>query len=80
MTAIPHRAGLYLALLKLFFMLCWTVYAIYLPALAATAGIPRSADARQRLSARHRQGAFRPGASFRELGHRAFDDPALSGF
>jgi MFS family permease len=43
MTAIPHRAGLYLALLQLIFTLCWTVYAIYLPALAATAGIPRTA-------------------------------------
>jgi hypothetical protein len=43
MTAIPHRAGLYLALLQLFFTLCWTVYAIYLPLLAATAGIPRGA-------------------------------------
>ncbi len=43
MTAVPHRAGLYLALLQLIFTLCWTVYAIYLPALAATASIPRGA-------------------------------------
>ncbi|MBV8792555.1 MAG: MFS transporter [Pseudolabrys sp.] len=42
-VTVPHRAGLYLALLQLFFTLCWTVYAIYLPALAATAGIPRGA-------------------------------------
>jgi hypothetical protein len=39
MTALPHRAGLYFALLQLFFTLSWTVYAIYLPKLAASAGI-----------------------------------------
>jgi MFS family permease len=33
------RFGWYLAVLQLFFTLCWTVYAIYLPKLAATAGI-----------------------------------------
>ena len=35
--------GLYFAALQLFFTLCWTVYASYLPALAASAGIPPSA-------------------------------------
>jgi MFS transporter len=43
MTPIPHAAGIYLAILQLFFTLSWTVYAIYLPRLAAQAGIPRSA-------------------------------------
>lgn len=37
-----HRFGWYLALLQLFFTLCWTVYAIYLPKLAAGAGIAAS--------------------------------------
>lgn len=35
--------GIYLALLQLFFTLDWTVYVIYLPQLAAKAGIPASA-------------------------------------
>ncbi len=43
MPPIPHAAGIYLALLQLFFTLGWTVYAIYLPQLAAQVGIPRSA-------------------------------------
>ena len=43
MTPIPHAAGIYLAILQLFFTLSWTVYAIYLPRLASQAGIPRSA-------------------------------------
>src|SRR3954464_9777854 len=34
------RVGVYFALLQLFFTLCWTVYAVYLPQLAARAGIP----------------------------------------
>jgi len=38
-----HRFGWYLAVLQLFFTLCWTVYAIYLPKLAAAAGIAPSA-------------------------------------
>jgi len=42
MGAIPHRVGLYLAVLQLFFTLCWTVYAIYLPKLTALVGIPAS--------------------------------------
>jgi hypothetical protein len=33
------RFGWYLAVLQLFFTLCWTVYVIYLPKLAAAAGI-----------------------------------------
>lgn len=36
------RAGLYFALLLLFFTLTWTVYVIFLPRLAAEAGIPKS--------------------------------------
>lgn len=39
MRAATHRFGWYLAVLQLFFTLCWTVYAIYLPKLAASAGI-----------------------------------------
>ena len=35
--------GIYLALLQLFFTLGWTVYVVYLPQLAAKAGIPASA-------------------------------------
>jgi hypothetical protein len=42
-AAVPVRVGLYLALIQLLFALCWTVYVIYLPALAAQVGIPRSA-------------------------------------
>lgn len=38
-----YRFGWYLAVLQLFFALCWTVYVIYLPNLAAAAGIaPRA--------------------------------------
>jgi hypothetical protein len=39
MNGASHRFGWYLAVLQLFFTLCWTVYAIYLPQLAANAGI-----------------------------------------
>jgi hypothetical protein len=39
MRKIPQGAGLYLAVLELAFALGWTVYAIYLPRLAASAGI-----------------------------------------
>ena len=39
----PTYIGLYFAALQLFFTLCWTVYASYLPALAKSAGIPPSA-------------------------------------
>lgn len=40
---ITTKAGLYIAVLQLIFTLGWTVYAIYLPRLAASVGIPRSA-------------------------------------
>jgi MFS family permease len=39
MGTIPQRFGWYLAVLQLFFTLCWTIYVIYLPKLAATAGL-----------------------------------------
>src|SRR5207237_3667249 len=38
-----HRFGWYLAVLQLFFALCWTIYVIYRPKLAAAAGIPPNA-------------------------------------
>lgn len=41
--ALSASAGLSLALIQLFFTLTWTVYAIYLPKLAAQVGIPASA-------------------------------------
>jgi len=41
--AFPISVGLALALIQLFFTLAWTVYAIYLPKLAAQVGIPASA-------------------------------------
>ncbi len=43
MRKIPQGAGLYLAVLELIFTLGWTVYAIYLPRLAASAGIAAGA-------------------------------------
>lgn len=43
MRKIPQGAGLYLAVLELIFALGWTVYAIYLPRLAASAGIAAGA-------------------------------------
>jgi hypothetical protein len=43
MRKIPQGAGLYLAVLELVFALGWTVYAIYLPRLAASAGIAAGA-------------------------------------
>jgi hypothetical protein len=39
MRPIPHAAGLYLAVLELVFALGWTVYAVYLPQLAAAVGL-----------------------------------------
>ena len=43
MDTASTRFGWYLAVLQLFFNLCWTVYVIYLPALAAAAGFsPRA--------------------------------------
>jgi hypothetical protein len=43
MRKIPQAAGLYLAVLELVFTLGWTTYSIYLPRLAAAAGIAASA-------------------------------------
>lgn len=40
---VPISAGLALALIQLFFTLAWTIYAIYLPKLAAQVGIPAGA-------------------------------------
>src|SRR5688572_489083 len=42
-TRVPHRVGVYLAIVQFFFTLTWTVYVIYLPKLAAQAGIPKEA-------------------------------------
>jgi MFS family permease len=39
MGPASNRFGWYLAVLQLFFTLCWTVYVIYLPKLAAAAGL-----------------------------------------
>ena len=39
MGTTSYRFGWYLAVLQLFFALCWTIYVIYLPKLAAAAGI-----------------------------------------
>ena len=38
---VPHRVGVYFAVVQLFFTLTWTVYVIFLPKLAAQAGIPK---------------------------------------
>ena len=38
---IPHRVGVYLAVVQLLFTTTWTVYVIYLPALAAQVGIAK---------------------------------------
>jgi hypothetical protein len=43
MGTASHRFGWYLAVLQLFFTLCWTVYALYLPQLAKSAGITAGA-------------------------------------
>ena len=40
---MTQRFGWYLAVLQLFFTLCWTVYVIYLPKLASAAGIAPAA-------------------------------------
>lgn len=40
-AAAPHRFGVYLGILQFCFALSWTVYVIYLPQLAAQAGIDR---------------------------------------
>ncbi|OOG43045.1 hypothetical protein [Polaromonas sp. A23] len=38
-TPIPHKVGITLALIQLFFTLTWTVYVIFLPQLAAQVGL-----------------------------------------
>src|SRR5687768_6955234 len=43
MGRTPHRVGVYFAIVQLLFTLTWTVYVIYLPKLAAEAGIPKQA-------------------------------------
>ncbi|MBX3662392.1 MAG: MFS transporter [Burkholderiales bacterium] len=42
MNPLTPRIGVYFALLQLLFTLTWTVYVIFLPRLAAEAGIPKS--------------------------------------
>lgn len=42
-TAAAHRVGIYLALVQFAFTLTWTVYVIFLPQLAAQAGLPKQA-------------------------------------
>ncbi|HEY0233861.1 MAG TPA: MFS transporter [Afipia sp.] len=42
-TSGAGKAGIYIALLQLFFTLGWTVYVVYLPQLAAKVGLPASA-------------------------------------
>ena len=39
--AAPHRIGVYLGIVQFLFTLTWTVYVIFLPKLAAQAGIPK---------------------------------------
>src|SRR5687768_14526583 len=43
MERTPHRVALYFAVVQVFFTLTWTVYVIFLPQLAAQAGIPKNA-------------------------------------
>ncbi len=43
MAPAPHRIGIYLAVVQFVFTLTWTVYVIFLPKLAAQAGIPKQA-------------------------------------
>ena len=38
----PHRVGVYFGLVQFLFTLTWTVYVIFLPRLAAQAGIPKA--------------------------------------
>lgn len=42
-AAVPRRVGFYVAVVQFFFALTWSVYVIYLPQLAAQAGIPKTA-------------------------------------
>ena len=41
--AAPHRIGVYLGVVQFLFTLTWTIYVIYLPRLAAQAGIAKEA-------------------------------------
>ena len=41
MNQVPHRVGIYFAVVNLFFTITWTIYVIFLPKLAAQAGIPK---------------------------------------
>ncbi|MGZ8210300.1 MAG: MFS transporter [Burkholderiales bacterium] len=41
MPQAPHRVGLYFAVVLFFFTITWTIYALFLPKLAAQAGIPK---------------------------------------
>lgn len=41
--SIPHKVGIMLALIQLFFTLSWTVYVIFLPQLAAQVGLGKGA-------------------------------------
>ena len=40
-TPIPHKVGITLAAIQLFFTLTWTVYVIFLPQLAAQVGLAK---------------------------------------
>ncbi|GAP37518.1 MFS transporter [Piscinibacter sakaiensis] len=42
-STVPRHVGLCLALVQFFFALSWTVYVLYLPQLAAQAGLPKAA-------------------------------------
>ncbi|MFL6652179.1 MAG: MFS transporter [Sulfurifustaceae bacterium] len=43
MTSTAHRVGVYLAVVQFFFVSTWTLYVLYLPQLAAQAGVPAKA-------------------------------------
>lgn len=40
-SRVPHAAALYLAVVQLLFVTCWTIYVIFLPGLLESAGLPR---------------------------------------
>ncbi|HEV8096454.1 MAG TPA: MFS transporter [Burkholderiales bacterium] len=40
-VSLPHRVGVYLGVVQFLFAMTWIVYVIYLPQLAAKAGIPK---------------------------------------
>ena len=42
---VPQAAALYLAVIQFFFLTTWIIYVIFLPTLAESVGIPRSATA-----------------------------------